>query len=140
MGNCAGAVCDGVADHGVGSSDRASGGAFARRLRVRIRCRTLRSQRCRKCGCEAAEDDGGGDDSGERLAAARAAAGYGPPGYRLRLAEWGVWCAGAGPEEEQLQGVLEEIPAFVHATGDDLCSFRGRPTRRRGCAGWRHRR
>jgi hypothetical protein len=63
-----------------------------------------------------------GATGGERLAAARTAAGYGPPGYRLRVAEWGVWCI-AGSERGRLQAVLKELPKFVHATGDDLAQL-----------------
>jgi len=64
-----------------------------------------------------------GATAGERLAAARVAAGYGPPGYRLRVAEWGVWCLGEGAEGGKLDAVLEDLPKFVHATGDDLAQL-----------------
>jgi hypothetical protein len=64
-----------------------------------------------------------GATAGERLAAARAAAGYGPKGYRLRLAEWGVWSAGKDAEGGRLRAVLAEVPGFVHATGDDLAQL-----------------
>ena len=86
-GELRGAVFDGVADHGVGSSDRASGGAFAGRCALPhapiAEMPEVWRARLQKMMVE-------GTTAGERLAAARAAAGYGPPGYRLRLAEWGV--------------------------------------------------
>jgi hypothetical protein len=65
-----------------------------------------------------------GVNPAERRAAAQAAAGYAPPGYRLRLAEWGVWLERAGAGDGRLQGVLSDIPGFVHATGDSVASLR----------------
>jgi hypothetical protein len=56
----------------------------------------------------------------ERQSAARAIVGYAPPDYRLRLAEWGVWLAGA--DDGRLQSVLSDIPPFVHTTGDSAQS------------------
>ena len=49
--------------------------------------------------------------------------GYAPPGYRLRVAEWGVWLEGTGAEDGRLRGVLSDIPGFVHATGDSVASL-----------------
>lgn len=54
-----------------------------------------------------------------REAAARAMIRQPEEGYRLRLAEWGVWIN----DKEDLiltQSILDEIPPFVHRTGNSM--------------------
>jgi hypothetical protein len=63
-----------------------------------------------------------GSTAMEREAAARALVRWPPDGYRLRVAEWGVWIADRG-ELKLAQSVLDEIPPFVHRTGNSLDSF-----------------
>jgi hypothetical protein len=58
----------------------------------------------------------------EREAAARALLRWPPNGYRLRVAEWGVWLAEGG-ELKLVQSVLDEIPPFVHRTGNPAKDF-----------------
>jgi len=64
----------------------------------------------------------------ERTAAARALVPWPPEKYRFRLAEWGVWIDDGG-ELKLVQSVLDEIPPFVHQTGNRLDSFAGRLNR-----------
>ena len=58
----------------------------------------------------------------ERTAAARALVPWPPVGYKLRLAEWGVWIDGRG-KLEIARSVLDEIPPFVHRTGNPLATI-----------------
>jgi hypothetical protein len=62
--------------------------------------------------------------SAEREAAARALLEWPPAEYRLRVAEWGVWINGA--DGNLLPFVLDEIPSFVHQTGNPARSFKDR--------------
>ena len=57
-----------------------------------------------------------------RQAAARGLLHWPHDSYRLRIAEWGVWINVNG-KFHLAESVAEEIPAFVHTTGDDLSSF-----------------
>ena len=61
----------------------------------------------------------------ERSAAARALLTWPPYDYRLRVAEWGVWLSDEG-ELKLMQAVLDEIPDFVHRTGNRLASLEDR--------------
>jgi len=58
----------------------------------------------------------------ERAAAARAIVGWPPKDYRLRYTEWGVWINNDG-QFHLVDSIIDEIPAFVHRTGNDLPSF-----------------
>jgi hypothetical protein len=58
----------------------------------------------------------------EREAAARGLVTWPPATCRLRLAEWGVWIDGPG-KLEVAKSVLEEIPPFVHRTGNPAGSL-----------------
>lgn len=66
-----------------------------------------------------------GATSEERTAAARALLAWPPESFKLRLAEWGVWIEDAG-ELKLVQSVLDEIPPFVHQTGNRVGSFADR--------------
>ena len=66
-----------------------------------------------------------GASSEERTAAARALLRWPPAKYRFRMAEWGVWINDGG-ELKLLQSVIEEIPPFVHRTGNTT-SLAARP-------------
>lgn len=66
-----------------------------------------------------------GPSSEEREAAARALLTWPPDVYALRVAEWGVWINVAG-ELKLTKSVLDEIPPFVHRTGNPLAEFSGR--------------
>jgi hypothetical protein len=66
-----------------------------------------------------------GETLAEREAAARALLAWPPEKYRLRVAEWGVWIARDG-QLQLVQSVLDEIPAFVHRTGNPVGEFAGR--------------
>lgn len=68
-----------------------------------------------------------GESAEERIAAARAIIAWPPADYELRLAEWGVWINLDG-QFHLAQTVIDEIPAFVHRTGNELESFEGRLT------------
>ncbi len=59
----------------------------------------------------------------ERQAAARALLPWQPAGYRLRAAEWGVWVADQTGHLTLVRSLLDEIPPFVHRTGDTLASL-----------------
>ena len=61
----------------------------------------------------------------ERTAAARALSHWPPKDYRFRIAEWGVWLSDQG-ELQCVQSVLDEIPPFVHRTGDPADSLQKR--------------
>ena len=63
-----------------------------------------------------------GVTSTEREAAARALLKWPPEKYRLRVMEWGVWIDDSG-EMKLLKSVLDEIPAFVHRTGNSVSSL-----------------
>jgi len=63
-----------------------------------------------------------GESAGERAAAARALLTWPPADYRLRVAEWGVWLNDEG-DLKLTRAVLDEIPDFVHRTGNRLASF-----------------
>ena len=67
-----------------------------------------------------------GATDAERQAAARGLLQWQPTGYRLRVAEWGVWTADHSAHLTLVQSVLDEIPPFVHRTGDTLASLGGR--------------
>jgi hypothetical protein len=69
-----------------------------------------------------------GSTADEREAAARALLPWPPPGYRLRVAEWGVWISNGG-DLKLIQSVLDEIPPFVHRTGNALPEFDDRISR-----------
>jgi hypothetical protein len=58
----------------------------------------------------------------ERDSAARALITWPPSGYRLRLAEWGVWLDERG-QLSLTKSVLEEIPPFVHGAGDPIAEL-----------------
>jgi hypothetical protein len=66
-----------------------------------------------------------GATSDERIAAARALVGWPPAHYRLRVAEWGVWINDGG-QLKLVQSVLDEIPKFVHRTGNKAASLADR--------------
>ena len=57
-----------------------------------------------------------------RHAAARGLLTWPNEDYQLRVAEWGVWINVDG-KFHLAQSVVDEIPKFVHSTGDDLASF-----------------
>ncbi len=61
----------------------------------------------------------------EREAAARSLLAWPPDNYQLRVAEWGVWINNGG-QLKLVQSVLDEIPPFVHRTGNPLSEFAGR--------------
>ena len=61
----------------------------------------------------------------ERTAAAGVLVNWPPENGRFRFAEWGVWLDEAG-ELKLAQTVLDEIPPFVHRTGNPLREFRSR--------------
>lgn len=64
----------------------------------------------------------GGATRLEREAAARALVGWPPPKYSLRVAEWGVWADDRG-RRLVTRRALEEIPPFVHQTGNSFASL-----------------
>ncbi|WP_425399862.1 HEAT repeat domain-containing protein [Aeoliella sp.] len=66
-----------------------------------------------------------GPTSEERTAAARALLAWPPDGYQLRVAEWGVWINDSG-ELKLAQSVIDEIPPFVHRTGNTIDSLKVR--------------
>jgi hypothetical protein len=66
-----------------------------------------------------------GSSTEEREAAARALVAWPPAEYKLRVAEWGVWINDKG-ELKLIQSVMDEIPAFVHRTGNPLAEFNSR--------------
>lgn len=63
-----------------------------------------------------------GSTQAERDAAARTLVSWPPDRYRLRLAEWGVWIDNNG-QMAMARKVLEEIPPFVHRTGNGINTF-----------------
>ena len=60
----------------------------------------------------------------ERQAAARALVPQRPADYQLRIAEWGVWVA-AG-DQKSLARAIDDIPPFVHRTGNPAVEFNQR--------------
>jgi hypothetical protein len=66
-----------------------------------------------------------GETSLEREAAARALLPFPPSGYKLRLAEWGVWAGQAG-RMAMVKSLLDEIPPFVHQTRNPASQFADR--------------
>lgn len=66
-----------------------------------------------------------GPSAEERTAAARALVRWPPEKYALRVAEWGVWIADAG-DLKLVKSVLDEIPPFVHRTGNTIESLEER--------------
>jgi hypothetical protein len=58
----------------------------------------------------------------EREAAARALLPWPPRQYALRYAEWGVWLS-TGSEIKVLRKVFDEMPPFVHRTGNPAAAF-----------------
>ena len=67
-----------------------------------------------------------GATDAERQAAARALLRWPPAGYRLRVAEWGVWVADETGAMALAQSLIDEIPPFVHRTGDAVASMADR--------------
>jgi hypothetical protein len=65
-----------------------------------------------------------GATTAEREAAARALVAWPPDHYRFRVAEWGVWLNANG-HMALVRSVLDEIPPFVHRTGNPVSSFFG---------------
>ena len=63
-----------------------------------------------------------GTTPAEREAAARSLVTWPPPHYQLRVAEWGVWINHSG-QMALARSVLDEIPPFVHRTGNPTDSF-----------------
>jgi hypothetical protein len=63
----------------------------------------------------------GGASAAEREAAARALLVFPEPGYRLRVAEWGVWVAKGGYISAARQSGA--MPGFVHEAGDSIASL-----------------
>jgi hypothetical protein len=63
-----------------------------------------------------------GATSEEREAAARALLRW-QSGYKLRCAEWGVFVDDGTGQLTLLQSVIDEIPPFVHRTGDTLAEL-----------------
>jgi hypothetical protein len=61
----------------------------------------------------------------ERTAAASALVNWPPENGQFRFAEWGVWLDDAG-ELKLAKSVLDEIPPFVHQTGNPLREFQNR--------------
>ena len=66
-----------------------------------------------------------GPTSSEREAAARALVAWPPPDLKLRVDEWGVWLNDKA-DLKLMQAVLDEIPPFVHRTGNKEREFRDR--------------
>lgn len=62
--------------------------------------------------------------AGEREAAARALVAWPPENCHLRIAEWGVWINNKG-QMALARSVLDEIPPFVHGTGNPVTDFAG---------------
>jgi hypothetical protein len=60
-----------------------------------------------------------GETDEERMGAARALVRWQPKDYKFRYAEWGVWLSSGG-ELELVRSILDEIPKFVHRTGDEI--------------------
>ncbi|HSU66450.1 MAG TPA: HEAT repeat domain-containing protein, partial [Tepidisphaeraceae bacterium] len=60
----------------------------------------------------------------EREAAARALLPQPPEGYRFRFSEWGVWLNESG-DLKMAKAVAEEIPPFVHRTGNPVATMGG---------------
>ena len=58
----------------------------------------------------------------EREAAARTLVDWPPDVFHFRVAEWGVWINNSG-HMALAQSVLDEIPPFVHRTGNPISSF-----------------
>jgi hypothetical protein len=58
----------------------------------------------------------------EREAAARTLVAWPPDGLQFRLAEWGVWISHNG-HMVLPQSIIDEIPPFVHQTGNPLSEF-----------------
>lgn len=63
-----------------------------------------------------------GASAEEREAAARTLVVWPPDHYRLRLAEWGVWIQNEN-HMALAQSILDEIPPFVHRTGNPISDF-----------------
>ncbi|MGI8979299.1 MAG: hypothetical protein ACR2FY_08745 [Pirellulaceae bacterium] len=61
----------------------------------------------------------------ERAAAAGAIVNWPPKDCRFRYAEWGVWLDDRG-DLKLIRSVLDEIPPFVHQTGNPLSEFQNR--------------
>ena len=61
----------------------------------------------------------------ERTAAAGVLVNWPPENGQFRFAEWGVWLDDAG-ELKLAKSVLDEIPPFVHQTGNPLREFQNR--------------
>ena len=66
-----------------------------------------------------------GATSDERVAAARALLGWPPAHYRFRVAEWGMWINCDG-QLKLVQSVINEVPQFVHRTGNTARSLADR--------------
>jgi hypothetical protein len=63
-----------------------------------------------------------GASASEREAAARALVIWPPANYQLRVAEWGVWIDN-NAHLALAKSILDEIPPFVHRTGNRTGSF-----------------
>ena len=63
-----------------------------------------------------------GATSEEREAAARTLVAWPPEGLQFRVAEWGVW-VGRNGHLALAQSIVDEIPPFVHQTGNPLSEF-----------------
>ncbi len=61
----------------------------------------------------------------EFAAAARSLLTWPPSDHELRYAEWGVWISASG-KFQLARSVIDEIPSFVHQTGNQLSTFRNR--------------
>lgn len=63
-----------------------------------------------------------GSTEEEREAAARALVAWPPDQFKLRVAEWGVWAENRG-HMALVRSILDEIPPFVHRTGNPVSDF-----------------
>ena len=61
----------------------------------------------------------------ERIAAARALAGYKPDEYKMRVAEWGVWVESEG-QLQLAKTVLDEIPPIAYQTTKQIAELKKR--------------
>jgi hypothetical protein len=65
-----------------------------------------------------------GETPEEREAAARALVAWPPDDYQFRVAEWGVWMNNKG-QMALAKSILDEIPPFVHGTGNPVSDLDG---------------
>jgi len=64
-----------------------------------------------------------GASSEEREAAARAIVAWPPASFHLRVAEWGLWLENDGHLLALSKSIADEIPPFVHRTGNSLADL-----------------